>query len=56
MTTLTVPQVAVSAFFESDMAGRAAVTEAIQPAARNEGFMVITGLPKWVALDEARRH
>ena len=55
LTTHAIPQVDVAGLFGADPAARAAVDAAIQSAARNEGFMVISGLPSWAVLDVARR-
>ena len=51
----TIPRVDVAGLFGVDPAARSAVDAAIRSAARNEGFMVITGLPDWAVLDAARR-
>ena len=55
MSAHRIPRVDVAGLFAGDIVARTAVDHAIQKAARNEGMMVITGLPDWAALGPARR-
>ncbi len=55
MSGHAIPRVDVGALFGSDVEARQAVDFAIRAAARNEGMMLITGLPAWAVLDGARR-
>ena len=55
MSAHRIPRVDVAGLFAGDIAARTAVDHAIQEAARNEGMMVICGLPDWATLDPARR-
>lgn len=50
-----IPRVDIAALFGADAGARAAVDRAIQTAARDEGMMLICGLPPWAVLDTARR-
>ncbi len=55
MTPHTIPRIDISALFGSDPQARADVDAGLQAAARDEGMMVITGLPAWAVLDAAMR-
>ena len=55
MSAHRIPRVDVAGLFVGGIVARTAVDHAIQKAARNEGMMVITGLPDWAALGPARR-
>jgi isopenicillin N synthase-like dioxygenase len=52
---MDIPRVDVAALFGDDPAARRGVDRAIVRAARDEGMMVITGLPEWARLDDAAR-
>lgn len=55
MTPHTIPRIDIAALFGSDTLARDHVDRLIQAAARDEGMLVITGLPAWAVLDAATR-
>ena len=55
MSRHSIPRVDVSALFGDGLDARAQVDQRIQQAARNDGMMLITGLPRWARLEPARR-
>lgn len=55
MHTHQIPHINVAALFGLDTEAQALVDAHIQTAARDEGMMVITGLPSWAKLGAVRR-
>jgi isopenicillin N synthase-like dioxygenase len=55
MNRPTIPRIDVSPLFEDNVARHTAVDRAIYDAAATAGFLVITGLPDWASLDDAKR-
>ncbi|MEO7939603.1 MAG: 2OG-Fe(II) oxygenase family protein [Burkholderiaceae bacterium] len=55
MATHAIPGIDIAPLFGTDPHLRDQVDAQIQNAARNEGMMVITGLPAWAALDPGLR-
>ena len=55
MSAHRIPRVDVAGLFIGGTEARAAVDRAIRAAARQEGMLVITGLPDWATLGPARR-
>ena len=51
MSTHLIPQIDIGALFGTDASARARVDGQVQAAAREQGMMVITGLPAWTMLD-----
>lgn len=55
MTPHHIPRIDIASLFSSDAQVRTHVDGLIQAAARDEGMMVVTGLPAWATLDAALR-
>lgn len=55
MPTSAIPRIDIAALFGDDPGARDAVDQAILLAARQEGMLVITGLPDWAVLDAPAR-
>ena len=50
-----IPRIDISALFGTDTMKRDGVDRAIHTAARQDGMMVVTGLPEWAVLDAGKR-
>ncbi|MEO8545804.1 MAG: 2OG-Fe(II) oxygenase family protein [Betaproteobacteria bacterium] len=55
MQAHTIPKIDIADLFGTDTPARARVDRLVQAAAREEGMMVISGLPAWAVLDASQR-
>ncbi len=55
MTATSIPCIDITDLFSKDLSARTAVDQAIHSAAREQGFMVITGMPAWALQSAAYR-